>query len=96
MSIKVERNKCCISHCTGYLVATSKCMICRIPVLGAAQRVTSEMTLDIAEDLAKETNYADLLCDADGENPVNWGDAAAFFLEGVEYALKKLKSEGAI
>ena len=39
------------------------------------------MTLKLAEKLAKNCGYA---WDAKGtkENPINWGDASAFFLEG--------------
>jgi len=43
------------------------------------------MDLDKATDLARETGYADAATHTD-VNPINWGDAGAFFLEGYEYA----------
>ena len=45
------------------------------------------MDLDKATDLARETDYADAATHTD-VNPINWGDAGAFFLEGYEYAKK--------
>jgi len=51
-------------------------------VAQAAIASTGEMTLDKAAELAQRTDYALDLDDCDGQNPVNWGDAAAFFLEG--------------
>ena len=44
------------------------------------------MTLEDADILCKRTDYAIDCCDED--NPVNWGDAAAFFLEGVLHERK--------
>lgn len=44
------------------------------------------MDLEEAQKLAMSTDYA---CEAVGEE-INTADAAAFFLEGYEYALKKL------
>ena len=51
-------------------------------------QTAERMTLDLAEKLAKQTDYA---CEATHTdiNPINWGDAAAFFLEGYEYATQK-------
>ena len=43
------------------------------------------MTLDEAEKLAKQTDYAFAAAETES-NPINWGDAAAFFLEGVKWA----------
>jgi hypothetical protein len=45
------------------------------------------MNLDKADILARETDYADAATHQD-DNPINWGDAAAFFLEGYEYSRK--------
>ena len=47
------------------------------------------MNLDEADKLARETDYADAATHQD-DNPINWGDAAAFFLEGYEHAKKSL------
>jgi hypothetical protein len=44
------------------------------------------MTLDEAEELAKKTDYAWMATHTEEENPINWGDAGAFFLEGYNYA----------
>lgn len=49
----------------------------------------ADMTLEEAEVLAKQTDYAFDLCDCDGLNPVNWADACAFFLEGYLHARKQ-------
>lgn len=45
------------------------------------------MNLDEADKLARETDYADAATHQD-DNPINWGDAAAFFLEGYEHSRK--------
>ena len=49
----------------------------------------ADMTLEEAEALAKQTDYAFDLCDCGGLNPVNWADAGAFFLEGYLHARKQ-------
>ena len=46
-----------------------------------------EMDIDIAEELAKKTDYAFAAVEYPGSE-INWADAAAFFLEGYEYARK--------
>jgi hypothetical protein len=46
------------------------------------------MNLDEAEKLARNTDYAVFASEQD-PNPINFGDAAAFFLEGYEYAKKQ-------
>ena len=45
------------------------------------------MELDEAEKLAMNSEYAILACE--DHNPINSADAAAFFIEGYEYCLKK-------
>lgn len=45
------------------------------------------MTLDEADILVKQTDYAFALVEDD--NPVNWADAAMFFMEGYGYAMKE-------
>jgi hypothetical protein len=46
-----------------------------------------KLTIDEAEKLAMETDYAVFACEPEG-NEINKADAAAFFLEGYEYAVK--------
>jgi len=46
-----------------------------------------ELTLDDAEKLWPETDYADLAAEQK-DNPINNGDASAFFLEGYLHAKK--------
>lgn len=48
------------------------------------------LTLDHAEHLARKTEYASIAAHQD-INPINWGDAAAFFLEGVEWRRKLMQ-----
>ena len=52
------------------------------------RKLYDEMNIDKADDLARKCGYAYDHCDNDGENPVNWADASAFFLSGYIYALK--------
>lgn len=49
--------------------------------------MSTKLTLDMAENLARECGYAHEL--TQDENAVNWGDAGAFFLEGVMWAQKQ-------
>lgn len=46
------------------------------------------MDLDKAEDIAKESDYADLATNQD-DNPINFADAAQFVLVGYKQALKE-------
>ena len=46
----------------------------------------STMDLGKAQELARCTDYARDMSAVDGRPPVNWVDAAAFFLEGYLYA----------
>ena len=48
-----------------------------------------DLTLDEADVLAKETDYACYACEDVEE--INWGDASAFFIEGYQYALRKFR-----
>ncbi len=48
------------------------------------------MTFEEADKLWRETNYALYAAEQDC-NPINAGDATAFFLEGYEYAQKQLE-----
>lgn len=58
---------------------------------GAMMSKIPEMTLDRADELWKKTGYAyDAIVTQ--ETPLNEGDAAAFFLEGYEYARKLMES----
>lgn len=50
-----------------------------------------EITLDEAQKLAIETDYA-CFANEDTEK-INTADAGAFFLEGYEYAIKQLNKE---
>lgn len=50
------------------------------------------MTLDEAEKLAMETDYAVFAVETD-DNKINIADAGAFFLEGYEYAKKEMTSK---
>ena len=50
-----------------------------------------EITLEQAERLVKETGYAIEAAEQE-ENPINWADAAAFFLEGWNAAVEPEKS----
>ena len=54
-------------------------------------RKLPEMTLEEAEKLSQETDYACFAVEEDG-NEINDADAAMFFLEGYNYA-KKLQNE---
>jgi len=45
-----------------------------------------QLDLDKAQELARCTDYARDMSKVDGRPPVNWIDAAAFFLEGYLYA----------
>jgi hypothetical protein len=49
-----------------------------------------------AIELAKRSDYAQGACETD-DNPINWADAGAFFLEGYWHAInlleRKLKAE---
>ena len=60
-----------------------------LPVESQSHGSLADMTLEEAEALAKQTDYAFELSDCDGLNPVNWADASAFFLEGYLYAKKQ-------
>jgi len=51
------------------------------------------MNMDVADDMCRRCDYAYDHCDLDGQNPVNWADASAFFLSGYIQALKDLKAE---
>ena len=56
------------------------------------QNVTNslpDLTLDEADILAKETDYACYACEDTEE--INWGDAAAFFIEGYHHAIRKFR-----
>lgn len=46
------------------------------------------LTLEDAAILCKETDYLTNCCDDYEDNPINWDDAAAFFLEGVLHERK--------
>ena len=54
------------------------------------------MTLDEAEELAKQSTYGQEAVEQEGEcecgrrlvNSINWADAGAFFLEGYLYAIR--------
>lgn len=48
-----------------------------------------DMTFDEAENLWEKTDYAFEATHQD-ENPINGGDATAFFLEGYLYARKRI------
>ena len=48
----------------------------------------SEMTLDEADKLSKETDYACFADEASGINPINWADASAFYFRQNIDALK--------
>ena len=52
------------------------------------------MTLDRASELWQETDYAHEAVEPD-DNKINSGDAAAFFLEGYEYARRMMVAEKA-
>ena len=49
------------------------------------------ITLEEAQDLAERTDYAAFAVEEPG-NEINYADAAAFFLEGYEYAQKLIKN----
>ena len=51
------------------------------PAAGSATPAIKQLTLGQAEVLAKRCEYAWLAVNTIN-NPINWGDAAAFFLEG--------------
>jgi hypothetical protein len=48
-----------------------------------------KLTIDEAEELAMETDYAAFASEPAG-NEINKADAGAFFLEGYQYAIKLL------
>ena len=48
------------------------------------------MTLEEAEELAQQTDYAAFAVEEPG-NEINYADAGAFFLEGYEYAQKSIR-----
>ena len=56
--------------------------------------VLPEMKFEEAEELWKATEYANEAVEED--EPINGGDATAFFLEGYEYARKQLKKHNAL
>lgn len=78
VTAKNEQEKPC-EHCDKPIPCNLEC---------EPSESAEEMTFDLAEKLAKETDYA---CEATHTdiNPINWGDAAAFFLEGYKYASQK-------
>lgn len=47
------------------------------------------MTVEQAEELVKETEYAILAVGDD----INWGDATGFFIEGYLYAIKMMNKQ---
>ena len=48
-----------------------------------------KIDLDKADELVKKTDYACYACEDTEE--INWGDAASFFIEGYNYAIKKFR-----
>jgi len=49
-----------------------------------------DITIDEADVLVFQTDYATEAAHTD-INPINWGDASAFFIEGYSYAKKQLR-----
>ena len=53
-------------------------------------RMYADMNIDKADELCRLSNYGSDHCDNNGENPVSWADASAFFLEGYTCAMNEL------
>ena len=58
-------------------------------ILALPLDIPRELDLDKADVLVKQTDYAIEATHTD-INPINWGDASAFFIEGTKWAIKEI------